>query len=95
MAGFIAHFTEVRFFYKPIDPFDQDLGQSKKLLTDLEARDSTGTRTMEDIEQKLEEMCEKQERQKTLEEKIERILLWSGSGTPTIIFNLRWWVYLL
>jgi hypothetical protein len=83
LAGFIAHFTEAQFFKKPIDPFDQDLGQSKKLLTDPEARDGTGTRTIEDIEQKLEEMREKQEKTK---EKIQRILhvvrQWHADGLP-------------
>lgn len=84
-AAFIAHFTEVKFCNKPIDPFDHDLGQSKMLLTDQEAGGGKGASSIEDIEKKLEEMREKQEKTK---ENMHRILQvvkqWQadGSGWP-------------
>ena len=93
-AGFIAHFIEVRFFHKPIDPFDHDLGQSKMLLTDQEAAagGGKGARSIEDIEKKLEEMREKQEKTK---ENMHRILQvvkqWQadGSGWPGMSEGMR------
>lgn len=72
LSGFIAHFTEVRFFHKPIDPFDNDLGQSFKILADQE-KGGTGKKRatcVEDIEEKLEEMRAKQEQSKATLQRI-------------------------
>jgi hypothetical protein len=70
-AGFIAHFTEVRFFHKPIDPFDNDLGQSFKIREDEEnSNKKKRAKCVEDIEEKLDEMREKQEQSKATLERI-------------------------
>ena len=91
-AAFIAHFTEVKLCNKPIDPFDHDLGQSKKLLTDQEARGVAGARSIEDIEKKLEEVREKQEKTK---ENMHRILQvvkqWQAEGGPGMSEGMRGW----
>ena len=87
-AAFIAHFTEVRFFHKKIDPFDNDLGQSFKLLAQDSEKGNTGkkrAKSVEDIEEKLEEMRAKQEQSKvTLQRILQTVRQWqmddSGPG---------------
>ena len=87
-AGFIAHFTEVRFFHKPIDPFDNDLGQSFKMLEQDSEKGNPAkkrARSVEDIEEKLEEMRSKQEHSKvTLQRILQTVRQWqmddSGPG---------------
>ena len=93
-AAFIAHFIEVRFFHKPIDPFDHDLGQSKKLLTDQEARGVAGARSIEDIEKKLEEVREKQERSlEGMHRILQVVKQWQsdGLGGPGMSEGMRGW----